>query len=98
MELLAGALLWLVLGGGAFLLLRRQSHVEQDALSALVSGVNGEERLRTLEQSIGNSLREVREASERATETVRTIDRAQGASLAELNAILRVQQESVTRL
>lgn len=98
MELLAGALLGLVAGVGVFLLLRHQGNVEHDAISALVSGVNGEERLRTLEQNIGNSLREVREASERATDTVRIIDRTQSASLAELNAILQIQQQSVAHL
>ena len=98
MELLAGALLGLVIGVSAFLLLRRRSDLEQNAVSALISGVNGEERLRTLEQNIGNGLREVREASERATETVRTIDRAQGVSLAELRNILQTQQQSVARL
>lgn len=98
MELLAGALLGLVIGIGVYLLLSRQSRSEEDAVSALVSGVNGEERLRTLEQSIGNSLRAVQEASERATDTVRTIDTAQGAALAELRTILQAQQLSVSRL
>lgn len=98
MELLAGALLGVLLGLGVFLLLRRQDDSDRDAVSALVSGVNGEERLRTLEQSIASSLRDVRDASDRANETVRNIDRAQGISLAELRTILQSQQQSVARL
>ena len=81
MTLVAAALLGLLVAVIAFLALYWTASRERSAVSALVSGVKGEERLQTLEHNVQRSLQELRDL-------MQTIDRARGESLARLDALV----------
>lgn len=98
MELLAATLLGVVVAMLGFLAFYWTFARERREVSALVSGVRGEERLNTLEQGIQQSLREVRDSSDRAADIVRDIDRARGESIADLSAVVRESRGAIETL
>ena len=91
MEFLAAGLVGLLLALLAFLLLQWTARRNDVELSALVSGVRGEERLRTLEQHILTSLREVHDVT-------REVDRSRVDSLGRLDQVVRESQRSIDAL
>ena len=91
MTLLAGALLGLIVAIVAFLAIHWTASRERSAVNALVSGVNGEERLRALEQSIQASMNDLRSA-------MQTIDLARGESLARLDGLVGTSQRTIEAL
>ena len=84
-------LVGLLVGIATFVALHFAFRREHNAVSALVSGVKGEERLRTLEQNVQSSLNSLRE-------TLSTIDRARGESLARLDAVLGQSHQTIQAL
>ena len=91
MTLLAGALLGLLVAVVAFLALYWTMNRERSDVSALISGVKGEERLRALEQNVQGSLQELRDA-------MQTIDRARSESLVRLDTVLGESQRTIATL
>jgi DNA recombination protein RmuC len=91
MEFLAAAALGLAIAVAAFLILQRNADRADRELSALISGVKGEERLRTLEA-------EMRASLGRVTETVAAVDQARGASITRLETVIEQSQQTVTSL
>jgi DNA recombination protein RmuC len=91
MTLLAGALLGLLVGVIVFLVLFRTANRERSDVSALISGVKGEERLRALELNVQGSIRELRDA-------LNTIDQARSVSLARLDTVIGESQRTIGAL
>ena len=91
MTLLAGALLGLLVAVVAFLALYWTMNRERSDVSALISGVKGEERLRALELNVQGSLQELRDA-------MQTIDRARSESLVRLDTVLGESQRTIATL
>jgi len=91
MTLLAGALLGMLVAVAAFLALYWTMNRERSDVSALISGVKGEERLRALEQNVQGSLQELRDA-------MQVIDRARSESLVRLDTVLGESQRTIATL
>lgn len=91
MTLLTAALLGLVVAIVAFLALQWKGTRDGAAISALVSGVKGEERLRLFEQSLHGGLQDVQK-------TITAIDKARAESLARLDALLGESQRTISLL
>jgi hypothetical protein len=89
--LLGGALLGVVVGASVYFVLQRTTRRELDEVSLLVSGVQGEERLRTLEANVGARLTEI-------GRIVNEIDRARGESIAHLTGVVSMSQRSIDDL
>lgn len=81
---LGGVVLGLLAGIAVFVLLKRTQGVQPEQLSLLVSGVHGEERLRTFEQRLGAELKDVRDAAHRIADVVHQVDQQRGESIAGL--------------
>ena len=89
--LLGGALIGVIVGAIVYFVLQRSTRRELDEVSLLVSGVQGEERLRTLEASVGARLAEI-------GRIVNEIDRARGESIAQLSGVVSMSQRSIDDL
>jgi DNA recombination protein RmuC len=91
MNLATTVLIGLLIGIVSFFVFYFTVNRERSAVSALVSGVKGEERLRLLEQNLQQSLFDVRSV-------VATIDKARGESLARLDALVGRSHETIQAL
>jgi DNA recombination protein RmuC len=98
MEFLAAALLGLLVAVVGYLVLSRSQGRSRDEIAELAAGARGEERLRTLEQGIEASLREVRQSLGHVSELVQRVDGARGESLARLATVVHEGQRQVEAL
>jgi len=91
MEFIAAAALGLTISVAVFLILQRNADKSDRELSVLISGVKGEERLRTLEDGIRKDL-------SRIVETVTAVDHARGVSITKLETVVREGQRAIDSL
>lgn len=91
MEFIAAAGLGLAIAVAVFLILQRNADKGDRELSALISGVRGDERLRTLEDGIRTEL-------SRVVDTVAAVDQARGVSITRLETVVREGQGAIDSL